>query len=388
MIVTPDAWNRDNQYFEARFEKTKATTCIGIDNVRPIKNDEPIFDSRDNLQVGRDEEIRVDGNQMFRRTKGGDWRKTDQIGNFFRASSSRPSDILTPIWKNVKRSKAKKHQRWILEFGKIIDSNADILATTQVEENRIALEKLRDAELRQTKKKEHLLKRRKKRFTNVPVTDDSLIVVPQTSNGTDVTATATPIASEVAIVTSNDAGNVPNDVVATAPFKFVRSTPVMPLPPVFDPIPDDGARNMFGDDAVTQWVNRGRKTLPATMEMATIEPGGRVDPLGFDTSEAKCDIVDNVYDSGGMHDTHIVHELNASLAKYTPYICCEDNSSRHVRSVGNNGPTVHQIKALKQRTTVNPPMDQLSVTTQCHGCHLEAYISFSCDICQHDLCRD
>ena len=66
MIVTLDAWNRDNQYCEARFEKSKAIICIGVENVQPIKKDEHIFDPRDNLQVGRDEEVLVDGNQMFR----------------------------------------------------------------------------------------------------------------------------------------------------------------------------------------------------------------------------------------------------------------------------------------------------------------------------------
>ena len=59
MIVTLDAWNRDNQYFEARFEKTKATICVGIENVQPIKEGEPIVDPRDNLQVGRDEEVLI-----------------------------------------------------------------------------------------------------------------------------------------------------------------------------------------------------------------------------------------------------------------------------------------------------------------------------------------
>ena len=93
----------------------------------------------------------VDGNQMFRKTKGGQWRRTVPIGSFFRAGSSRPSDILTPIWKNPKRSNDKKSQRWISEFSKIIDANAEILATTQGEENRLALEKLRDADLRKAK---------------------------------------------------------------------------------------------------------------------------------------------------------------------------------------------------------------------------------------------
>ena len=41
MIVTLDAWNRDNQYFEARFEKTKATICIGVENVRPVQKESP-----------------------------------------------------------------------------------------------------------------------------------------------------------------------------------------------------------------------------------------------------------------------------------------------------------------------------------------------------------
>lgn len=98
---------------------------------------------------------------MFRQTKGGDWRNTDNIGNFFRAGSSRPSDILTPIWIDVKQSKTKKHEQWILEFSKSIDNNPDILATTQEEGNRTALERIRERDLRQAKKKEALLKQKR-----------------------------------------------------------------------------------------------------------------------------------------------------------------------------------------------------------------------------------
>ena len=54
---------------------------------------------------------------------------------------------------NVKRSDEKKHQRWIPEFSKIIDANTDIPATTQIEENRVALDQLRDADLRKLKLK-------------------------------------------------------------------------------------------------------------------------------------------------------------------------------------------------------------------------------------------
>ena len=218
------------------------------------------------------QDLTLDGNQMFRRTKGRDWRETDLIGNFFRVVSSRPSDILKPIWKNVKRSKAKQNQSWILEFSKIIDNNADILATTQVEENRIALEKLRGAELRQTKKKELLLKRRKKRFTNVPITKDSLIVVLERSVGTVVTAVETPISDGTAIVTTVSAGNGLNDSVATAPFQFIRPTPSTPLPSDSGTVPNDSTRNMFGDDTVTQCVHQGRKSLPFAMAMANCFP--------------------------------------------------------------------------------------------------------------------
>ena len=78
--MTLEKWDRDNQYFEARLAKTQAILKVGIEHVMIIDEREPVFDPRDNLQVGRDEEIRIVGKQMFRKTKCDHWRKQIQEG--------------------------------------------------------------------------------------------------------------------------------------------------------------------------------------------------------------------------------------------------------------------------------------------------------------------
>ena len=68
MIGTLDHWNSENQYFEARLERTQAVIRVGIENVQVIDEKAPQHDPRHNLQVGRDEGVRLVGKQMFRQT--------------------------------------------------------------------------------------------------------------------------------------------------------------------------------------------------------------------------------------------------------------------------------------------------------------------------------
>ena len=50
-------------------KQTKALIKVGIENVRTFDEKAPQYDPRDGLQVGRDEEVRLIGKQMYRQTK-------------------------------------------------------------------------------------------------------------------------------------------------------------------------------------------------------------------------------------------------------------------------------------------------------------------------------
>ena len=57
MIVKLEHWNRANQYFEARLDKTQAKIKVGIENVKVPEDGDTYKDPREDLQIGRDEEI-------------------------------------------------------------------------------------------------------------------------------------------------------------------------------------------------------------------------------------------------------------------------------------------------------------------------------------------
>ena len=82
MIVKLEHWNRANQYFEARLDKTQAIIKVGIENVKVLEDGDAYKDPRDDLQIGRDG-IRLIDNTMFRKTKGQQWRKIDAGGSWF-----------------------------------------------------------------------------------------------------------------------------------------------------------------------------------------------------------------------------------------------------------------------------------------------------------------
>ena len=61
--------------------------------------------------------------QMYRKTKGGLWRKVDAGGNWFRSDSTRPETLISKVWEQIKRSKRKgmdRKQSAIIEMEKII----------------------------------------------------------------------------------------------------------------------------------------------------------------------------------------------------------------------------------------------------------------------------
>lgn len=240
----------------------------------------------------------------------------DKTGNYFRSGSSRPSDILTPIWRNVKRSNEKKHQRWISEFSKIIDGKADILATTHVEENRLDLEKLRDADLRKAKEKDLAFKRKKKHFANLPMGSDSKPTSTPTATDTIVEAPKTTVTDTAHQETSS----------GKFKFKRVDSPAAVETVPIM--VPDENSQDLFGDEGAIKWINEGRQKPPAKMALAVIALDDRYDLSELDQTEQTMDV------GGSVYEVSFERDLNASIAKYTPYLYCEDNSSRGVRFVG------------------------------------------------------
>ena len=93
-------------------EKTNALIKVSIDNLKAIGQLGTDVDPRDNLMVGRDGEVRFDGKEMYRKTKGDRemWRMVDAGGNFFRADSNRPPEIISVIWDQLKAAEKKAMQ--------------------------------------------------------------------------------------------------------------------------------------------------------------------------------------------------------------------------------------------------------------------------------------
>ena len=87
------------------FLTTELIIKTGIENLSIIDKNNESKDPREDLMVGRDEPVLFDGKQMYRKTKGKRemWRMVDAGGNFFKADSARPPEIISAVWEQFKK---------------------------------------------------------------------------------------------------------------------------------------------------------------------------------------------------------------------------------------------------------------------------------------------
>ena len=95
-------------------------------------------------RLDKNKEVLYDGSQMYRKTKGGLWRKVDAGGNWFRSDSTRPETLISKVWEQIKRSKRKgmdRKQSAIIEIEKIIAKHPEIASDVKDPSLRNMLEK-------------------------------------------------------------------------------------------------------------------------------------------------------------------------------------------------------------------------------------------------------
>ena len=145
----------EEQVFETRFHKSKATFKIGIEKLKVITPEDDIKDPRDNMMLLTGEEIKIEHGQCFRKTrdgangKTGDWRRCRADGNFFRKTApQRPADMIQSIWHTAKRFKELQQQIALLEMEKIIENkaNSELLAEAKKPEVLAEITKERKAQ--------------------------------------------------------------------------------------------------------------------------------------------------------------------------------------------------------------------------------------------------
>ena len=101
---------------------------------------------------------------MYRKTKGGLWRKVDGGGSWFKHDSARPDTLVSSVWEKIRRSEkngVSKQQLALMEMEKLVEKHPDLLESTKDPETRELLEKKRVAEIRRAAHVERKKKERK-----------------------------------------------------------------------------------------------------------------------------------------------------------------------------------------------------------------------------------
>ena len=102
---------------------------------------------------------------MYRKTKGGLWRKVDAGGNWFRSDSIRPETLISKVWEQIKRSERKgtnQKQSAIIEMEKIIAKHPEIVSDIKDPSLRNRLEKKSKAGLKRIARTARAIKEKKK----------------------------------------------------------------------------------------------------------------------------------------------------------------------------------------------------------------------------------
>ena len=98
---------------------------------------------------------RIIGDQSYRQTKSGIWRKVNAFGEFFLQTSKRPDYVLTGWWKQMQRQSAAVQKRGLATLEQILQKNADELPNPddpedvrQLKESKQQADKIANAKFR------------------------------------------------------------------------------------------------------------------------------------------------------------------------------------------------------------------------------------------------
>ena len=164
-IVTLEKWDKHHKHFECRLEKTQSVIKVGFNHLKLIEEHGAEVDPRDAMMIGREEEVLYDGSQMYRKTKGGLWRKVDAGGNWLRSDSIRPETLISKVWEQIKRSERKEMnqtQSALIEMEKIIAKHPEIVSDIKDPSLRNRLEKERKAGFKRIARNARAIKEKKR----------------------------------------------------------------------------------------------------------------------------------------------------------------------------------------------------------------------------------